>query len=170
MSIGFSLVDALSTLSHFEEEKASNDGVIPTPSPRLEAPKENDQIGNKKWNIRPRGDPDYPITSCGHTCYDCRKAHYMYVHENALNVEYKRLLKNEKDAMSSTIEAVEGMENEHAAAVSELILCLDIEKQKTSKLMAELEHERKLRLSEVYTRQTSSHESDAIAAGIIIFP
>ena len=154
----------LATLSVMDEEREKNGGVIPLPEPQEE--RKAAEKKKKLWNIRPKGDPDFPIPDCCSTeCYDCRKAHYMYIHEHALNDEYKRLLENEKYATTNTISAVEALEKEQAEKLSDVSVELDIEKSKTLKLTAELEVERKLRLSEVYTRQSESNVSNAVAAG-----
>lgn len=154
----------VAALGVMDEEKKSNGGIIPLPEPQETRKAEGKK--KKLWSIRPKGDVNYPVPECCHTeCYDCRKAHYMFVHENSLNTNYKRLLGDEKQAMSDTIIAVEGLEKEHAGQLREVNTRLDIEKAKTLKLMKELELERKLRLGEMYTRECEANEANAIAAG-----
>ena len=119
-------------------------------------------MSEKKWLIRHKGEIDYPTPSCGCECFNCRKAHYMYHHENALNEEYISLLDQEKKATSETIIAVEAMERDHTEQLALLNFSLMKESSRVVKLTEELEFERKLRLSEVYTRQSDAHESVVI--------
>lgn len=118
---------------------------------------------NKKlFNIRKKGDIDYPVPDCCKTeCYPCARAHYCHRQESSLAEEYKRLLDNEKKAMSSTITAVEELENEQATIVDDLNAQLEAEREKNIKYAEDLEHERKLRLTQVYRSETEKRELEA---------
>ena len=115
---------------------------------------------NKKlFNIRKKGEIDYPIPECCKSnCYQCAKAHYCHRQESSLAEEYKRLLDNEKKAMASTIVAVEELEKEQAAVVDDLNAELEAEREKNIKNIADLEFERKLRLTQVYRVETEKRE------------
>ena len=118
------------------------------------------QNENKKlFNIRKKGEIDYPIPECCKSnCYQCAKAHYCHRQESSLAEEYKRLLDNEKKAMTSTIVAVEELEKEQAAVVDDLSAELEAEREKNIKNTADLEFERKLRLTQVYKVETEKRE------------
>ena len=118
------------------------------------------QNENKKlFNIRKKGEIDYPIPECCKSnCYQCAKAHYCHRQESSLAEEYKRLLDNEKKAMASTIVAVEELEKEQAAVVDDLSAELEAEREKNIKNTADLEFERKLRLTQVYKVETEKRE------------
>ena len=127
-------------------------------SPSKVAPNDN----KKLFNIRKKGEIDYPIPDCCKTeCYQCARAHHCHRHESSLAEEYKRLLDNEKKAMSSTIAAVEELEKEQAAVVDDLNEQLEAERRKNIKYAEDLEFERKLRLTQVYKSETEKREVEA---------
>lgn len=78
--------------------------------------------------------------------------------------EYKRLLESEKSAMTSTIAAVEELETEHADTIAGLNSEIEAEREKSMKYAADLEFERKLRLSQVYKTETEKRTSQSIEA------
>lgn len=115
----------------------------------------------KLWVIRKAGEIEYPIPECGCECFECRKAHHLYLNEHALNEEYLQLLEQERKAMSDTILAVEVLETEHDKKMGDLQALLDSSAEKSHFLSEELEAERKLRLSTVYDRENEKNEAYA---------
>ena len=108
------------------------------------------------WKIRKKGEVNYPDTTCGCTCQECKKAHFLYREELELKEEYKRLFDSEKLAMNNTIIQVELMEKDFEKQIRELNESLNKEKSLAKNYHNELEYERKLRLSEVYKHDSIS--------------
>ena len=124
--------------------------------------KHTEDSAKSLWSIRKKEFIEFPTPSCGCKCYDCRKAHHLFREEKELNKEFKRLLENEKAAMSSTIIEVEELEKSHKLELENVNIILDQDKAFIAKISSQLDSERRLRLTEGYQLQQALKENATI--------
>jgi len=118
------------------------------------------------WNLKAlslKEMAELPLPDCGgHECRECIGAFRELWVTKAKFLEIRKALVREKQAMSETIADVEEMEKDYEKRLEEKRVELQVEKEKSAKLSADLEYERHLRVEDFYKAERAGKETEEI--------
>jgi len=104
---------------------------------------------------------ELPLPDCGgHDCRECIGAFREFWVVKAKFLELRKALAREKQAMAETIEDVTEMEKDYEKRLEERRVELQVERERSAKLAADLEYERGLRVEDFYKAERAGKEVD----------